>query len=135
MNLELVRRWFSDECTIGELYVDGEWECFTLEDAVREGPKIAGATAIPEGTYQVVVSYSNRFERMMPLIRNVPGYEGIRIHSGNTHADTQGCILVGRERGPNRILRSRLAYNELFEQLIAATEGISITIRHQAEAL
>lgn len=83
---------------IGELTIDGVHQCFTLEDKVRE-KKIFGKTAIPPGRYEVTVSFSNHFQKKLPLLMNVPNFEGVRIHSGNTAKDTEGCILVGMTKG------------------------------------
>ena len=97
MLLELKRIKYntSRRNTIGKLYVDGEFFCYTLEDELRkEGVKVFGKTAIQDGEYRVVVSLSNRFKRMMPAILDVPMFTGIRIHGGNTAKDTHGCPLV-----------------------------------------
>ena len=106
MRLELKRKALLPEYTIGALFVNGKLFCNTLEDTVRdlnqdgdlndagEG-KVYGQTAIPYGTYEVVITYSNRFKKQLPLLENVKGFEGIRIHPGNTKEDTHGCILVG----------------------------------------
>jgi hypothetical protein len=131
MILRLVRRWFTEASTIGELYLGGELECFTLEDRVRKGPKVPGSTAIPEGTYGVVITYSARFQRELPLLLEVPGFTGVRIHAGNTAADTEGCILVGKTRGTDWIGQSRLAFDLLFNKLrtaISAGLRVEITI-------
>jgi hypothetical protein len=120
MELDLRRVELSAICTIGELYVDGEFECYTLEDAVRDR-KIPGETAIPPGRYQVVLNWSPRFKRILPLLVDVPGFEGVRIHPGNTAADTEGCILVGRVRGASAVFQSRDAFDALFLKLEAAT--------------
>lgn len=137
MQLFLKRKWFSPESSIGELSIEGlAFRCFTLEDPVREGPKIYGRTAIPAGTYQVVINKSGRFKRFMPLLLNVLGFSGIRIHIGNTARETDGCILVGRTRGLDWIGRSRDAYDELFAILTAALdsgERVYITIENQIE--
>lgn len=137
MQLFLKRKWFSPESSIGELSIEGlAFKCFTLEDPVREGPKIYGRTAIPAGTYQVIINKSGRFKRFMPLLLNVPGFSGIRIHIGNTARETDGCILVGRTRGLDWIGRSRDAYDELFAILTAALdsgERVYITIENQIE--
>ena len=136
MILQLVRRWFTEESTIGELLIDGQHECFTLEDPVHKGPKIPGRTAIPEGTYPLVVTLSQRFGRELPLLLNVPGFSGIRIHPGNTAQDTEGCILVGQTRGQDWIGRSRAAFDLLFPKLqvgLKARISISITITHEEE--
>jgi len=94
MDLRLVRSRFTDKSTIGDLYVDGVRECFILEDTVRD-EKIAGETAIPTGRYEIVTSFSNKFQKLLPLLVNVPNYEGVRIHPGNVPADTEGCLLPG----------------------------------------
>lgn len=113
MDLLVNRRWYTDRSTVGVLRA-GAFMCFTLEDRVHDGPKIPGATAIPAGRYRVEITFSNRFQRLMPLLLDVPGFTGIRIHAGNTDADTSGCILVGRSRGPDWIGSSREAYRALF---------------------
>lgn len=129
MNLLLLREPSTEKSTSGTLHVDGVHECFALEDIVRD-EKIAGQTAIPAGTYNVVLSMSNRFHRIMPEVLHVPGFTGIRIHSGNTETETEGCILVGKNRGPDHVLESRLAFAALFEKLAAAKEPITIEIRN-----
>ena len=90
--------------TKGTIYVDGKLVCYCLEDkdrgltqdmplSILKLKKIFGSTCIPYGKYEVAITYSNRFKRLLPLVMNVPAYEGIRIHTGNTEADTLGCIL------------------------------------------
>jgi hypothetical protein len=127
MELKLVRDEFTDQSTSGKLYVDGTFQCFCLEDPIREH-KVAGDTAIPYGKYAVIVSWSNRFHRLMPLLVDVPGFSGIRIHSGNTSADTEGCILVGRTRAPNWVGESRMAFDAFFPHLQAACEYSKVYI-------
>lgn len=116
MKLKLIRNKFLKDCTIGTLLIDDrDVGIYTLEDAVREF-KVPGATAIPYGTYKVIVTYSNRFKRELPLLLNVPNFEGIRIHPGNSSGDTEGCILVGKEwNGTDFILQSGKAFAELFD--------------------
>lgn len=119
MKLLLERLQLDKDCTIGALHLDGEFECWTLEDVVRPvgAPKVRGKTAVPFGTYDVVITHSPRFKVLMPLLLNVPGFEGIRIHPGNTADNTEGCILVGVDRLGKSIGRSRIAYNALFAKL------------------
>lgn len=130
MELELLRREFSDHSTIGDLIIDGEYFCYTLEDKVRE-VKIKGETAIPFGRYEVVVDYSARFKRNMPHILNVAGFEGIRIHNGNTDKDTEGCILLGYTKKRDFIGQSIAAFHEFSRRLDKAleTEKVFITIK------
>lgn len=130
MDLSLIRRTFTDRSTIGDLSIDGAFECFTLEDCVRE-VKIPGKTAIPYGRYHVVIDYSLRFKRLLPLLLDVPGFTGIRIHPGNTDADTEGCILVGLTEGRDSIGNSRAAFNALFQKLqteLSQDHGVFINI-------
>lgn len=126
MNLELKRLIKTENSTIGTLSIDGIFECYTLED-VERAVKIKNETAIPKGTYQVKITPSNRFKRDLPLLLNVPGYEGIRIHSGNTNHDTEGCILVGTTKTKDFIGNSRVAFEKLFKKLQKA-DYIEITI-------
>jgi hypothetical protein len=121
MNLKLRRTTFTGRSTIGELAVDGAFECFTLEDMVRP-VKVPGMTAISEGVYVVSVSFSDRFKRLLPEVHDVPNFTGIRIHPGNTDADTEGCILVGQTADADVIGNSRAAFNKLFPKIQAAAQ-------------
>lgn len=145
MKIKVIREHFSDECTIGELTVEGDdFKCYTLEDKDRkitsedslqaiQGAKVYGKTAIPYGTYELAVTFSNRFKRFLPLLMNVKGFEGIRIHTGNSDSDTHGCLLVGTEKDVlnNRILNSRTAFAELMllinEKIIMEKVFVEIT--------
>lgn len=133
MKLRLERTTFTDKSTIGALYVNGVFQCWTLEDRDRKleagGEKVYGKTAIPRGTYDISITYSNRFRRELPLIKSVPQFDGIRIHAGNTDADTEGCILVGAGIGADRIFNSRATFDALFNRLdVAYAKGEAITI-------
>jgi len=116
MELQVKRTDFFDNSTIGELSVNGQFECYTLEDKVRP-VKIKGETAIPAGRYEVIINYSQRFDRLLPLLLSVPNFEGVRIHPGNTAADTEGCILVGVTKEQEFIGQSRVAFEQLFAKL------------------
>lgn len=121
MKLKLERIQKDSDVTIGKLEVDGVFECWTLEDTVRpDGVKIYGETAIPDGKYSVDITYSPRFKVMMPLLINVKGFLGVRIHAGNTADDTEGCIIVGTDRLNKSLGRSRIAYDKLYAKLNAA---------------
>lgn len=128
LRLERLEQW--PAYTMGLLYVDGAHECWVLEDPVRpDGEKVPGNTAIPAGTYRVVVDMSQRFKKIMPRLLDVPGFEGVRIHSGNTVEDTQGCLLVGMVRAGASVMRSRDAYMALLPKLVDAQDrGDDITI-------
>ena len=94
MKLKLVRSKSTTKSVEGRLYINGVFECFTVEDAERI-VKIQNETAIPKGVYKVIMSMSTRFKRIMPEVLDVPGYTGVRIHAGNSSKDTEGCIIVG----------------------------------------
>ena len=137
MELTLNRHWFSALSTIGELSIDGAFECFVLEDKMRELAgvpvekwKVKGRTAIPTGRYQVVISHSFRFDRDLPRLLNVPGFEGILIHPGNTASDTEGCLLPGRARLADKVIESRVAFAGVFGKLRAAQDPIWITVKN-----
>ena len=121
MKLLLKRIHKTDVSTIGELYIDGIFQCYTLEDIERD-VKIKSETAIAKGKYKIMITLSNRFKKYMPLLLNVPNFEGVRIHSGNTNHDTEGCILVGQTRSKDFIGQSRKAFDKLFKKLETAKE-------------
>jgi len=130
MKLLLQREPSTKNSTPGKLFIDGTFECYTLEDIVRaRGVKVYGQTAIPAGTYQVFLTQSPRFKRVLPLLLNVPGFEGIRIHPGNKAEDTDGCILVGDAPAPDWLGQSKVAFDRLFAKLRLTTEPVTIEIR------
>lgn len=130
MNLTLDRLQLDPDVTIGSLSVDGEWECWTCEDAVRPpGVKLAGQTAIPAGLYPIEITYSPRFQRDLPLLIGVPNFSGVRIHPGNTAADTDGCILVSHDRYAKSVGHSRMAFEQLFAKIrVAAIKRAQILL-------
>lgn len=136
MQLLLERLELKSDCTIGSLSVDGDWQCWVLEDVVREVKgqpvaswKIPGETAIPYGRYAIDITMSARFKVLLPLLLNVPGYSGVRIHPGNVAANTEGCLLPGMDRHAASVGSSRLAFDALFARLRAAkAAGLPIEI-------
>lgn len=143
MEIVLKRIAKKDSYTIGKLYIDGKYVCDTCEDKDRgltdsmtveeiKSKKVYGQTAIPTGTYTVSYTMSNRFNKMMPLINNVKGFEGIRIHSGNTAADSLGCIILGENKAIGKVLNSRATCAKVYPMIEAASkkgEKIAITIK------
>ena len=138
MRLTLLRIANRPTYCIGKLYIDGVYFCDTIEDTDRGlddkmkeseilKKKIKGQTAIPTGTYNVFITWSPKYKKPMPLIDNVKGYSGIRIHSGNTSKDTEGCLLVGLNTKVGMVTDSRNTYQRLFG-LMQGEKDISIDI-------
>ena len=139
MKLRLERFQHDLTCTIGNLFADEQFVCFILEDPVREVDrqpvsfwKVKGDTAIPRGTYVVKLTWSNRFQHFMLQLMDVPGFDGIRIHTGNTNVDTEGCLIPGMEVGTESVLKSKVAYDHLLSivnPVLQAGESITIEVR------
>lgn len=114
--------------TIGKLHTPKGYLCDTLEDRVRKGKKVKGTTAIPEGIYRVILTMSPRFKRLLPLLVDVPGFDGVRIHGGNDEHDTEGCVLPGENKVVGKVLNSKY-YEKLIIQKIKKAGGeILLTI-------
>lgn len=134
MKLRVERLWKKPAYTVGRLFVDGKFFCNTLEDTVRDlsnEKKGYGKTAIPYGEYKVVYNWSPKFGRNLPRLLNVPAFEGILIHPGNTADDSAGCILVGRNTEVGRLTESRYTsdkLNVLIEDVQRGGESITIEI-------
>ena len=122
MKIVLTRDDCTDKRTLGTMLFPDGYVCQTLEDPVRpSGVKIAGDTAIPSGIYPVTITMSTRFGKLLPLLSNVPNFSGIRIHPGNTTADTQGCVLVAKSRGKHDdIVSSKTAMEQVQKRIAAA---------------
>lgn len=142
MRITLIRIANKPTYTIGKLYIDGVYFCDTLEDVDRGlddsmeekeilKKKIKDNTAIPTGIYPVKITYSPKYKKLMPLVDNVKGYSGIRIHSGNTHKDTSGCLLVGKNKEVGKVLESRKTFNALYKILTETKEHIIIDIQRK----
>lgn len=127
MELTLQRKTFNEKFTLGELFIDNVFFCYTVEDKVRD-VKIKGITAIAYGRYKMIINMSNRFKKDMPLLLDVPFFEGVRIHSGNTAEDSEGCIIVGMVKTDNGVGMSRVAFTKLMEKL-KGQDKIYITIK------
>lgn len=142
MRITLIRIANRPTYCIGKLYIDGIYQCDVLEDTDRGlddkmteaeilKKKVKGQTAIPSGVYPVYITWSPKYKKPMPLIENVKGYSGIRIHSGNSAKDTEGCLLVGKNKEVGKVLESRKTYNELFNILNKTDEKIIIDIQRK----
>ena len=149
MELEIKRIARRETYTVGRLYIDGKYFCDTLEDkdrglrqdmptAVIRATKRKGITAIPTGRYRVTLAVqSPKFSKRaiyqfcngyLPRLINVPGYDGVLIHIGNTARDTEGCLLVGRNTQVGKVLDSRKTFIELYDRLLGAKDDIYIKI-------
>lgn len=143
MNILVKRIAKKTTYTIGKMYIDGKYFCDTLEDTDRgltsndsipyiKGKKVMHQTAIPTGTYKVIVNKSPKFGRMLPRLLNVPGFDGILIHRGNSDKDTSGCILVGENKVIGKVINSTPYETKLVSMLLEAqnkSNGINITIQ------
>ena len=140
MELKQLRKFKGNEYTISDFYIDGVKLCNICEDPVRvlidknkdgdfddpgEG-KVYANTAIPAGRYEVVITYSNRFKKHLPLLLNVPGYSGIRIHPGNSAVDTAGCLLPGINDSMGRVSQSSKYFTLIFDKISNA-----INVKHE----
>lgn len=138
MKLTLKRIALRQTYTIGKLYIDGAYFCDTLEDTVRDTnksgkfdngeQKIKGKTAIPYGTYEIKWTYSPRFKKYTPQLMNVPSFEGIRVHAGNTSADTEGCLILGENKQVGKVLNSRATINKFYPIIKEACSNGKVTI-------
>lgn len=142
MKLLLKRRYLGEEYTIGSLFIDGEYLCDTIEDKVRDynkdgdledagETKVWGQTAIPYGRYPVQLTMSPKFKRVLPLVKDVRHFEGIRFHRGNTAGDSHGCILPGENKKKGQVINSTKWEMRLIEKILeAVTRGdqVSLTI-------
>jgi len=138
MRIVVKRTEFTDTSTIGEMSIDGKFFCYTLEDKYRQVDgkpvsewKIPHQTAIPKGTYKLIVVMSPRKKILTPRLVDVEGYSGILIHSGNVADDSEGCLLVGTTKKKDFVGNSKKAFNKLMPILVSAVankEDITITI-------
>ena len=138
MKLKLNRIALRKTYTIGKLYIDGKYFCDTLEDTVRDTnksgkfdngeKKVKGKTAIPYGTYEIKWTYSPRFKKYTPQLMNVPQFEGIRIHAGNSSTDTEGCLLLGENKKVGMVLNSRATINKFYPIIKEACSNGKVTI-------
>lgn len=142
MEIRINRIARKERYTIGNMYVDDTSFCDTLEDTDRGladtmtideilAKKVKAQTAIPMGKYDVILTFSPRFKRVLPLLLNVKGFEGIRIHPGNTAEDTEGCLLVGENKEKGKVINSRATFETLMSILLSCEkrkEKVTITI-------
>ena len=138
MKLTLKRIALRPTYTIGKLYIDDVYFCDTIEDTVRDinkngkfdnrEKKIHSKTAIPYGIYEIKWTYSPRFKKYTPQLMNVPSFEGIRIHAGNTSADTEGCVILGENKQVGKVLNSRATINKFYPIIKEACSKGIVTI-------
>ena len=138
MEIKVIRNILTSEYTVGKLYIDGVYTCDTIEDRYRiiksKADKVYGVTAIPCGTYPVILDYSSKYSKLMPHILDVPYFEGVRLHSGNSDEDSLGCLIVGEYMpgvAGGWVANSKIAYSKVFAKLKEASdkgERIFITI-------
>ena len=139
-NMEiLVKRLYKNSAyTIGKMYIDGQYLCDTVEDCDRglkqsmtpqqiAVQKVYGKTAIPAGRYKVTLTFSNKFKRVLPLVNDVIGFLGIRIHAGNTAEDSLGCIIVGENKIKGGVVNSKVTLERLMAKLTGQT-NILLTV-------
>lgn len=138
MKLTLKRIALRPTYTIGKLYIDDVYFCDTIEDTVRDlnkngkfdngEKKVHSKTAIPYGIYEIKWTYSPRFKKYTPQLMNVPSFEGIRIHAGNTSADTEGCLILGKNKQIGKVLNSRDTINKFYPIIKEACSNGKVTI-------
>ena len=141
MRITVKRIFTCDEYTISHLYINGKYFMDVIEDAdrcldsgmsdeeVREVKnEHKGETAIPIGIYTLTMTYSPRFKKEMPLINNVKGFEGIRIHTGNTAKDSEGCLIVGLNKVKGKVVQSRVQFERLIKEIKKTKGKITIEI-------
>lgn len=138
MKLTLKRIALRPTYTIGKLYIDDVYFCDTIEDTVRDlnkngkfdngEKKVHSKTAIPYGIYEIKWTYSPRFKKYTPQLMNVPSFEGIRIHAGNTSADTEGCLVLGKNKQVGKVLNSRATINKFYPIIKNACSNGKVTI-------
>lgn len=138
MKLTLKRIALRPTYTIGKLYIDDVYFCDTIEDTVRDlnkngkfdngEKKVHSKTAIPYGIYEIKWTYSPRFKKYTPHLMNVPSFEGIRIHAGNTSADTEGCLILGKNKQVGKVLNSRATINKFYPIIKNACSNGKVTI-------
>ena len=130
MKITMVREFRGRNFTEGTMYIDGKFQCYTVEDTDRKlesgGQKIQEETAIPLGTYPLSITMSTRFKKELILVNAVPGFTGVRIHSGNSSKDTEGCIIVGSvniKDTDDWVGGSKIAYDVLHTKVNAALKA------------
>ena len=138
IKLRLERRYKGSKYTIGKLFINDEYFCDTIEDIDRglkssmsveyiKKKKVYAETAIPTGTYKIEMTYSSKFKRILPLLVDVKGFSGIRIHRGNTEKDSSGCIVIGENKVKGRVINST-PYEVVLVKKLLEEDDIEITI-------
>lgn len=140
MQVMITRNWKKPGYTIGRIFVNNAFFCNSMEDTDRglrqdmpleeiKRLKVYGKTAIPTGTYTILMTYSPKYKKKMPQVMNVPGFEGIRIHPGNTPEDTLGCILPGDNKVKGKVVDSTKRFNQFVNMLLGAGGTATLVIQ------
>ena len=140
MQIMLTRNWKKPDYTIGRIFINNAFFCNSMEDTDRglrqdmpldeiKRLKVYGKTAIPTGTYTIMMTYSPKYKKKMPQVMKVPGFEGIRIHPGNGPEDTLGCILPGDNKVKGRVINSTIRFNQFVSMLEGAGGVATIVIQ------
>lgn len=134
--MKIKRHWYTNRSSIGNFFINELTHCSSLEDVARApGVKIPKVTAIPAGEYEVIIDFSQRFQRRMPHVLDVPGFDGIRIHAGNRPEDTEGCPILGYQKGPDMVWDNK-AYDDFYKRLEEALNlGEKVTLEITDEQL
>lgn len=134
MKLKIERKYLKEDYTIGKLFINNVYFCDTLEDKVRnlpKEPKVYGQTAIPYGTYEIKMMYSTKFKKNMPYLLNVPYFQRIMVHFGNSAQDSLGCVLVGKNKIKGKVVESKATFDKLYiriNEAIQNNEKVTIEI-------
>lgn len=131
MKLKIKRHWYTNKSSIGNFFINETMHCFSLEDVARApGVKIPKETAIPAGEYEVIIDFSQRFQKRMSHILDVPGFDGVRFHGGNRPEDTEGCPILGYQKWSDMIWDHKASddFYKRLEEVLNLGEKVTLEI-------